>query len=98
MCERFLQQDDERVKEATVFDHYYSEKDDNFICWTILKEGEEIKHDVIPFLIDIPWWSMTEQNDYFAKFFQHFFPSLKGKAELLDIFLLTPEHHIIRLS
>ena len=57
----------------------------------ILKEGEEITHDVMqhlekqdPFLIDIPWLPTTEQNDYFGIFFQHFFLSQKGKAEQLD--------------
>ena len=93
----FLQQDDDWVKEATVFDHYYGEKDEDFIRWTILKEGEEITHDVMqhpdkidPFLIDIPWWATTERNDYFGIFFQHFFPSLEGKADLLDKFLDDP--------
>ncbi len=51
------------MKEATVFAHYYGEKDDEFIRWTILKEGGEITNDVMQhpdkidlFLIDIPWW------------------------------------------
>ena len=63
----FLQQDDERVKEATVFDHYHGEKADEFIRCTILKEGEEITYDVMqhpdkqdPFLIEFPWWPTTE--------------------------------------
>ena len=79
----FLQQDDEQVKEATVFDHYYGEADDDFIRWTILKEGEEITNDVMqhqdkmdPFLIDIPWWPLTERNDYLG-----FFPALLSVTE-----------------
>ena len=90
----FLRMTDDEVKAAVNFNHFYGEGSNDFISWEILKDGDEITKDVMqhpdqtdPFCIDIPWQSMTQRNDYFAIFFMYFFPSLKGKAALLDKYL-----------
>ena len=97
--ESFLNLSDDGVLEATTFNHYYGEADDQFIKWDILQEGEEITQDAMqhsvgdtsPFIIDIPWKPETAAVDYFDTFFNHFFPSLEGKAALLDEYLSNPE-------
>ena len=90
----FLNMSDEGVLDATFFDHYYGEGENDYIRWEILKEGDEIVEDVMqhptaesPFAIDIPWTSSKSLNDYFGIFFEHFFPSMKGKAAVLDKYL-----------
>ena len=90
----FLNMSDEGVLDATYFDHYYGEGEKDFIRWEILKEGDEIVEDVMqhptaesPFAIDIPWTASKSLNDYFRIFFEHFFPSMKGKAAVLDKYL-----------
>jgi len=90
----FLSMSDEGVLEATSFDHYYGEGASDVIHWEILKEGEEIVEDVMqhpataqPFAIDIPWTASTSLNNYFQIFFEHFFPSLEGKAAVIDKYL-----------
>ena len=97
--ESFLNLSDDGVLQATSFNHYYGEGDAMFIKWDILQEGEEITQDAMqhsvadtsPFLVDIPWKPETSAVDYFDTFFKHFFPSLEGKAALLDEYLSNPE-------
>ena len=89
---------DQGVIDATMFNHYYGEGDDEFIEWTILKDGEEIVNDVMshkrkdasPFTKKIQWDPETKKVDYFGIFFDHFFPSLAGKAATLDKYLSDP--------
>jgi hypothetical protein len=89
---------DNGVREATTFDHFYGEGDGDFIRWEILKDGEEIlvdamehsKQDESPYSIQIPWTPEPATTDYFSAFFKHFFPSLKGKAAILDQYLSDP--------
>ena len=90
----FLSMSDDGVLDATTFDHYYGEGENDFIRWDILKEGEEIVDDVMqhppntsPFKIDIPWTASVNNTDYFGIFFEHFFPLLEGKAAVLDKYL-----------
>lgn len=96
--ESFLNMSDDGVLEATTFNHYYGEGDNEYIEWTILKDGEEISEDIMqhpqqsssPFNVDIPWLPETSKVDYFDAFFKHFFPSLEGKAAVLDKYLSNP--------
>ena len=41
--------------------------------------------------IDIPWDKDMSKVDYNAIFFDHFFPSLEGKAAVLDEYLSSPK-------
>ena len=85
--------------EAKSFNHYYGEGDDDNIKWDILQPGEEITQDSMqhsvddtsPFKVHIPWKPETANVDYFDTYFTHFFPSLVGKAALLDKYLSNPE-------
>jgi len=96
--ESFLDMSDEGVLAATSFNHYHGEGDDEFIQWTILMEGTEISEDVMkhppkdtsPFNVNIPWSQETSKVDFFDIFFKHFFPSLEGKAAILDKYLSDP--------
>ena len=95
----FISMSDEGVLHATTFDHYYGESNEDFIRWDILKEGEEISEDVMehdtrdrsPFNNEIPWIPSMIGNDYFEIFFKYFFPSLQGKAAVLDKYLSSTE-------
>lgn len=98
--ESFLAMSDEGALAATTFDHYYGEGDNEYIRWTILKDGEEISEDVMthpseenitPFNVDIPWAPETTGVDYFDTFFKYFFPSLEGKAAVIDKYLSNPQ-------
>ena len=94
--ESFMNLSNNAVLAATTFHHYHGEGDNNFIEWTILREGEEIVEDVMqhnntsPFSIDIPWEPGVGAVDYFDIFFNYFFPSLEGKAAVLDKYLSNP--------
>ena len=91
----FLNMSDAGVVSATSFNHFYGEGDGDFIEWTILKDGEEITTDVMqhkpqdgsPFGSEIEWHPQTSKVDYFHVFFTYFFPSLEGKAAVLDLYL-----------
>ena len=43
----FLSMSEDGVLDATTFDHYWGEGDEDFVQWEILKEGEEISEDVM---------------------------------------------------
>ena len=94
--ESFMNMSDEAVLEARSFHHYHGEDDNDFIEWTILREGEEIVDDVMthvdrsPFAINIPWKPEVGAVDYFTIFFKYFFPPLEGKAAILDKYLSDP--------
>ena len=74
--ESFLAMDDDGVKNATTFHHFHGEGKNDYIEWTILKEGEEILTDVMqhqpqdgsPFLTDIKWHPQTQMVNYFDVF------------------------------
>ena len=97
--ESFLAMDDDGIKTATTFHHFHGEGENDYIEWTILKEGEEISTDVMqhqpqdgsPFSTDINWHPQTQMVNYFDVFFMHFFPSLEGKSAVLDQYLLNPQ-------
>ena len=96
--ESFLGMSDDGIVNANTFRHYHGEGDDDFIEWTILKDGEEITTDVMqhkpqdgsPFSKEIEWHPSSNRVDYFDVFFSHFFPSLEGKAAVLDQYLSNP--------
>ncbi len=79
---------------ARSFTFKYGKEDDNKIEWRILSETEQItvcpmegKSDQEVFHEDISWNSDPKEVDYNAVLFEKFFPSLEGKAKLLDEFL-----------
>jgi hypothetical protein len=79
---------------ARSFTFKYGKEDENKIEWRILSEAEQItvcpmegKSDDEVFHEDIPWSSDPNEVDYNTVLFEKFFPSLKGKAKLLDEFL-----------
>ena len=92
----FLDMGDGGVLRSETFDHYHGKGDDEFICWEILKDGNEITDDIMehdsdsPFRIDIPWSPETTFVKYFDVFFKYFFPLLEGKAAVLDRYLSNP--------
>ena len=96
--ESFLGMSNESIVNANTFRHFHGDGDGDFIEWTILKEGEEITTDVMqhepqdgsPFSTEIEWHPSSNRVDYFDVFFSHFFPSLKGKAAVLDQYLSNP--------
>jgi len=61
-------------------------------------EGSEISEDVMkhppkdtsPFKANLQWMPETSKVDFFDIFFRHFFPSLEGKAAILDKYLSNP--------
>jgi hypothetical protein len=89
----FLSMSEDGVLDATTFDHYWGEGEEDYVRWEILKEGEEISSDVMshpstsPYSTKIPWNASINNNDFFNIFFDHFFPSLEGNAALLDEYL-----------
>ena len=91
-------QSDEAIKTATSYKHYYGEKNTEYIEWTILKDGEEIVEDIMqpppryatPFGYNIGWSRFPKDMNYLNIFFDHFFPSLEGKAAVLDEYLASP--------
>lgn len=96
--ERFLKEkSDEDIAKAQSYRHFYGEEDNQYIEWTILQEGEEIVDDVMQpsqpsavFNKDIPWSRYPKDMNYTDVFFDHFFPSLQGKAQVLDEYLASP--------
>jgi len=83
---------------ANTFLHFHGEDDSDYIEWTILRDGEEITTDCMqhtpqdasPFSTEIEWHPSSNRVDFFEVFFSHFFPSLDGKAEVLDQYLSNP--------
>ena len=96
--ESFIGMSDEGVLNANTFRHFHGEGDGDYIEWKILNDGEEITSDVMqhkpqdgsPFLTEIEWHPSSNRVDYFHIFFSHFFPSLEGKAAVLDQYLSNP--------
>lgn len=79
---------------ARSFTCKYGKEDNNKIEWRILSETEQIT--VCPmegtldqelFHEDISWSSDSKEVDYNSILFEKFFPSLEGKAKVLDEFL-----------
>ena len=96
--ESFIGMSDEGVVNANTFLHFHGEGDGDYIEWKILNDGEEITTDVMqhkphdgsPFSTEIEWHPSSNRVDYFHVFFSHFFPSLEGKAAVLDQYLSNP--------
>jgi hypothetical protein len=96
--ESFIGMSNDGVLQTKTFDHYYGDNNADYICCDMLEDGEEITKDVMkhdigassPFKINIPWNQEKSLVDYFDVFFAYFFPSLEGKAEVLDRYLANP--------
>ena len=94
--ESFLSLSDETKAAAKTFEHCYGDKPDEKIVWTILGDDEQITTDAMqhpapeiysPLKISIPWSRFPKDLSYNDIFFKYFFPSLEGKAELMDEYL-----------
>ena len=94
--EDFLSLPDDVRASSKTFEHFYGTKPDEKIVWKILMDNEQITTDAMgehndeiyhPIKLDIPWSSMHKDVDYNLTFFKYFFPSLKGKAKLMDEYL-----------
>ena len=81
---------------AKTFEHCYRDMPDEKIVWTILGDNEQITTDAMqhpapeiysPLKINIPWSRFSKDISYNDIFFKYFFPSLEGKAELMDEYL-----------
>ena len=87
----------ENQRDAREFDLKYGKEDDDVIKWTILSEEEQITEcpmegkeeiknkDVLK--EGIPWDADPSKVDYCKILLEKFFPSLEGKAKVLDEFL-----------
>ena len=93
--DKFLQLTVEQLKTVKCYEMKYGDKDSDVVEWTVLADDEAIAEDAMnkegtatpPMRKEIPWSPDTTKVDYNEIFFEHFFPSLKGKAKLMDKFL-----------
>jgi hypothetical protein len=87
---------------ASSFEMTYGDGSDDKIIWRVLSEkeqitvcpmeeeqasNEELQSNKSPFLKDIPWDRNPSNVDYNSILFGNFFPSLEGKAAILDEYL-----------
>ena len=88
---------------ASNFELKYGDGNKDKIIWKVLSEKEQITvcpmeeeraskegtipSDESPFLEDIPWDRNPSNVDYNSILFEKFFPSLEGKADVLDEYL-----------
>ena len=83
---------------AKSFQHYFGPGESDFIAWTILDNDKQIVEDMMdhppkncsPLKIDLPWDVRKEHIPSNDNFFKGFFPSLEGKAKLMDEFFSNP--------
>ena len=93
--DKFLAMTDEELKTVKYYEMKYGDKDSDVVSWQVLADDEAIAEDAMnkegdatpPMKVDIPWSPDTTKVDYNKIFFEHFFPSLKGKAKVIDKFL-----------
>ena len=91
----FLNLSPEEQKTAKTFNFKYGSNEEDNVAWTILQDDEDITTDTMtdevktlsPFKIDIPWNKKASLTDYSNILFEHFLPSVKGKAKILDRYL-----------
>ena len=96
--DEFLQLPIEDRRNAKSFIHKYGPGEDESIVWTILQDDEQILEDTIihppkhqsPLITSIPWDVRKEAVSFNDIFFDYFFPSLAGKARLMDEFFKDP--------
>ena len=77
---------------AKSFEYVNGKTREDHITWTILADNEEIVEDTMQHTdhrisllkVNIPWHPDKSILDYNKNFFDHFFPSLKGKSKLMD--------------
>ena len=102
----FLSLTKEEQKASRAFCHRYGPAQEECVNWDILADDEQILEDPMthpedgnPFSIDVPWDPNPDKVDYNSVFFDHFFPDLEGKAELLDEYLADDRcsiHHTVK--
>ena len=96
--QEFLALSPEEQKSAKSYTQKFGPGDEEAVQWTILADNEQIVIDAMggesanksPFKVDIPWDPDMNKVDYNEIFFKYFFPSLAGKAKLLDKWLSDP--------
>mmetsp|Transcript_9413 Transcript_9413/g.20280 ORF Transcript_9413/g.20280 Transcript_9413/m.20280 type:complete len:903 (+) Transcript_9413:61-2769(+) len=96
--QEFLSLSLEEQKSAKSYAQKFGPGEGEAIQWTILADNEQIVTDAMgeeaanksPFKVDIPWDPDVNKVDYNETFFKFFFPSLAGKAKLLDKWLSDP--------
>jgi len=89
---KFLKLDVKQREVAKSFQHFYGPGENDFIAWTILADTEQIVEDAMvhpipdstPMKVNIPWSNEREKMAFNDIFFGYFFPSLGGKAKLMD--------------
>ena len=85
------QQTDDNIKVATLYKHYYGEKDSEYIEWTILKDSEDIVKDVMqappmdatPFGYNIRWSRYPKDVNYSNVFLTTSSHLLLGRQQYL---------------
>jgi hypothetical protein len=83
---------------AKSFQHYFGPGESDFVAWTILDDDEQIVEDMMdhpaknvsPLKTALPWNVRKEDVPFNDNFFKGFFPSLEGKAKLMDEFFSDP--------
>ena len=94
--EKFISLPDDVRASSKSFEHFYGTKPEEKIVWKILSDNEQIMQDAMdlqideiynPVKVDIPWSPVLRDVNYNSIFFEHFFPSLEGKAKLMDEYL-----------
>jgi len=83
---------------AKSFQHYVGPGKSDFVAWTILEDDEQIVEDMMdhppknvsPLKTDLPWNVRKKDVPFNDNFFKGFFPSLEGKAKLMDEFFSNP--------
>jgi hypothetical protein len=96
--DEFLQLPIEDHRNAKSFIHKYGPGENESIIWTILQDDEQILEDTIDhppkhqslLTMNILWDVRKEAVSFNDVFFDHFFPSLAGKARLMDEFYRDP--------
>ena len=91
----FCALDDNTKASAKSFSMRYGNDADEVVQWKILSEVEQITEgcmnhpdtDDTSFNYNIPWDQDPNKVDYNKVLLDHFFPSLVGKAKVLDEFL-----------
>jgi hypothetical protein len=85
-------------KSAKSFQHKYGPGKTDFVAWTILDDDKQIVEDAMdhppkncsPLKVNLRWNVHKEKIPFNDHFFQGFFPSLQGKAKLMDEFFSDP--------
>ncbi len=101
---QFCALDKDVLKEATEFNYFYGPKDDDCVQWKIMGDQEFIHEEEQ--LLQVPTTTsykdtfeeeinfnpaQAQDFDFNKAFFDHFFPSIKGHAKIMDKILSSPD-------